>query len=795
MSKKAAKQNISVNKKIISEHRDYFNNNWINLAILFIVWIIIFRELLFGNSWLHDDFPYVYYPGKFLAAVSLADGIFPFWNPYSFSGMPFFADPQIAILYPFNFILKYFVSDSYLSPLAVQNSIVFHFLLLSVFCYFLSKELKFGNFVSLIFSLMFTYSSYMIIHMIHMNLIETVVWLPLLLLLILKFINNQKYIYIILAALIMAVSVLAGYPQCFFYNYIFLSVILFYYIYNSVKIKDYKSVRFISIGLIIFFAISVCISSVQLLPTYIFSENSSRIDIGYEFAKQGSVHPMDIVTLFVPKIFGTFNWNQGAEEVSYWSVKNAGGHQEGSYMYTISTLYLSLLPVLILIPVTGFSFKRKNLKFPVIFFLVLSILILLFSFGGNFFFHQIFYYFVPVFNKFRNPGHITYLFSLCILLITAFGLNEIIKNKEEIKKYFSSKYFIVTASVLVLVFLMSAMGFFKSSSGPAANQQVASWISKQINIFVFLSLIYIALLYAYFNNKINTGIFKLTLLIILFADLYLFAYNQNNGNQNPAVMYKQNSGLITQIKEDQKDELFRVNMRQGSNMLFQRYQGAVDKIQLVEGVNVLNLNRTVPVNNDSNANQVFDLLNVKYKIKVDEKGKAMSLANNEGYLPRAKMFYDVKVISDENQLKEFMKGKEYDFNRTLVLEKSPQNISLPKFDSSDKINSTVNFTEYGLNKIKLEVDTDENGFLFLSEIYYPDWKALVDGKESEIFRTDYCLRSVYLEKGKHTVEFVYDSKEFSLGSKISGITLLLSLIITGVLYFKDRKSVAENQLV
>lgn len=788
MSKKTVKQNISANKKIVSADRDYLNNNWLNLSILFIVWFILFRELIFGSSWLHDDFPYVYYPGKFLAAVSLADGVFPFWNPYSFSGMPFFADPQIAILYPFNFILKYFVTDSYLSPLAVQNSIVIHYLLLSVFCYFLCRELKFSNFVSMIFSLMFTYSSYMIIHMMHMNLIETVVWLPLLLLLILKFINNQKYVYIILAALVMAVSILAGYPQCFFYNYIFLSVILFYYIYKSIRGKDYKSVRFISTGLFIFFAISVCISSVQLLPTYILSENSSRVDIGYEFAKQGSVHPLDIVTLFVPKIFGTFNWNQSAEEVSYWSVKNSGGHQEGSYMYTISTLYLSLLPVLILIPVIRFSLKRKNIKFPVIFFLVLSLIILLFSFGGNFFVHQIFYYFVPVFNKFRNPGHITYLFSFCMLLITAFGLNEIFKNKEEIKKYFSAKYFIITGSALILVFLMSAAGFFSSSSGPSAAPQISSWITKQINIFVFLSLIYLALLYAYFNNKINTGAFQLILTIILFADLYLFAYNQNNGSQNPVTMYKQNSNLINQIKEDQKDELFRVNMRQGSNMLFQRYQGAVDRIQLVEGINVLNLNRIAPVNNDSNVNQVFDLLNVKYKIKVDDKNKSMTLSNNEGYLPRAKMFYDVKIISDENQLKEFMKGKEYDFFNTLVLEKSPVNMSLPKSDSSLKINSTVNITEYGLNKIKLEVDTEENGFLFLSEIYYPDWKVFIDGRESEIYRADYSLRAVYLEKGKHSVEFVYDSEEFSLGSKISGATLLLSLIMIGVFYLKDRKS-------
>ncbi|MDQ3019202.1 MAG: YfhO family protein [Bacteroidota bacterium] len=795
MSKKVTKQNIPEKKKIVSEAREYsilnFNKNWLNLLILGFVWFILFRELLFGNAWLHDDFPYVYYPGKFLAAVSLADGIFPFWNPYSFSGMPFFADPQVAILYPFNFVLKYFVSDSYLSPLAVQNSIVIHYLLLSIFCYYLGKELKFNNFVSLVFSLMFTYSSYMIIHMMHMNLIETVVWLPLLMLLLLKFINRQKYIYIFLAGIVMSFSILAGYPQCFFYNFIFLSVILLYYIYKSIRSKDYKALRFVSAGLFIFFAVSICISLVQLLPTYVLSENSSRVDLGYEFAKQGSVHPLDIVTLFVPKVFGTFNWNESAGEVSYWSVKNAGGHQEGSYMYTISTLYLTLLPVLILIPVIRFSFKRKNLNFPVMLFLILSLVVLLFSLGGNFFVHQIFYYFIPFFNRFRNPGHINYLFSFCILLVTAFGLNEIIKNKGVFKKYFSKKYFVIVASVVVLVFLLTAAGFFKSASGPSASPEIYSWITKQVNIFVFLALIYLSLLYAYFNNKINTGAFQIIFLIVLFADIYLFAYNQNNGNQNPELMYKQNSNLINQIKEDQKDEQFRVNMRQGSNMLFQRYQGAVDKIQLIEGINVLNLNRVIPINKDGVSSQALDLLNVKYKINVDEKSKSKSLTTNPGYLPRAKMFYDVKIIEDENQLKDFMKSNDFDYNKTLVIEKAPPNMTLPdlsKSDSFPQVNSNAVISEYGMNKIRLDVETDENGFLFLSEIYYPDWKAYVDGKETEIYRADFSLRAIYLEKGKHSVELIYESNEFDLGAKISAAAFFLSLVFVGVFYFKDRKS-------
>ena len=126
---------------IIQDKLTYFNKDIINIGILLIFWVIFFRELFtgtswfFGQSWLWDDFPYVFYPGKFLASVSLSNGIFPFWNPYSFGGMPFFADPQVAALYPFNYFLKYFVSNNFLSPLVVQNSLLLHYFICSIFCF------------------------------------------------------------------------------------------------------------------------------------------------------------------------------------------------------------------------------------------------------------------------------------------------------------------------------------------------------------------------------------------------------------------------------------------------------------------------------------------------------------------------------------------------------------------------------------------------------------------------------------------------------------------------------------
>src|SRR5450759_501137 len=44
------------------------------------------------------------YPWKYFTIESLKQGVFPLWNPYSFSGNPHFANLQSGALYPINIL-------------------------------------------------------------------------------------------------------------------------------------------------------------------------------------------------------------------------------------------------------------------------------------------------------------------------------------------------------------------------------------------------------------------------------------------------------------------------------------------------------------------------------------------------------------------------------------------------------------------------------------------------------------------------------------------------------------------
>jgi hypothetical protein len=102
------------------------------------------------------------------------------------------------------------------------------------------------------------------------------------------------------------------------------------------------------------------------------------------------------------------------------------------------------------------------------------------------------------------------------------------------------------------------------------------------------------------------------------------------------------------------------------------------------------------------------------------------------------------------------------------------------------IRSQVNTIKYSPNQIKYQAVLFQPGFLVLSEIYYPGWVAVVDGKPTRILKVNGIFRSVFLKPGKHQVEFRFIPMNFWHGLIISGLTIL-ALIIIGIIRLKKRK--------
>jgi uncharacterized membrane protein YfhO len=143
---------------------------------------------------------------------------------------------------------------------------------------------------------------------------------------------------------------------------------------------------------------------------------------------------------------------------------------------------------------------------------------------------------------------------------------------------------------------------------------------------------------------------------------------------------------------------------------------------------------------------------------------------------------------------EYNPGQNANFNPTEVVyleEKLGKNID-PVTDGA-----SVKITDYRNEKITLEAIATGTNFLLLSEVYYPSWKAYVDGKETEIVKSNYFMRGIVLPAGKHKVEFKYESPKFETGKMASLATnslVMIGLFITLFLLWKEneKKKKAET---
>ena len=73
-------------------------------------------------------------------------------------------------------------------------------------------------------------------------------------------------------------------------------------------------------------------------------------------------------------------------------------------------------------------------------------------------------------------------------------------------------------------------------------------------------------------------------------------------------------------------------------------------------------------------------------------------------------------------------------------------------------------------RIEVEIETDEAGYLVLTDTWFPGWLATVNGEAATIHRANHLFRAVSVEAGKSKVVFEYEPLAFRVGVWISGLT-------------------------
>ncbi len=748
--------------------------------VLLVPLIVFFKEIISLQKYFFEDALYLWYPYMNYLATSLREGHIPFWTPYIFSGMPFY--PDVQTFYPLNWLFGLFIVEGKLPFFIVEYLLLFHLLLAGIFTYIYTRELKIGPIPSLVSAITFMLSGFLVCRTIHPTIVYTIVWLPLILFFLHRALTQNKWKYSIFAGIFLGISMLAGFPQTALHIFYVIALYIILYALCYKRQINIKKKRYYLVVFFVVLLVGIGIAAIQYLPSYVHLQYTLRESMTYTESTTRSLHPLQLITLFVPKFFGS-QTGMATDSVPRWIGEY--GH------YWETCMYMGILPLLLAI----IALIRRREKI-VWFYGIVAGISLLLMLGKYTPIYKVAFYVLPGLNLFKTPGRFSAIFTFSIAILAGFGVEGLF-GKKKLKNHRLIKGILLFFLIYFIFYILFISGIFKKPlvslfmqwteprfRHPELANMAYNNIIKQYGISLIFIILSVVTIFLVLQRKIKKNIAAVIIPILIFVDLYTFGHNFNASDINPDEFYKV-TPLVEYLQREREKEPFRINARQDGYMIFRRNSGDIYRLELLEGYTPLRLKRYAEF--DIPLERKLDLLNVKYRIKVDEENRKMGLVENEDRQARAFMVYDYVLAKDKRVL-ETLKDEGFDYRNKVVLEEKPDKF-IPESLTSPEWNIEIETLEP--NRIELNVMTSIPGILVLSEIYYPAWKAYIDGKETKVYCADYVLRAICIERGKHRIEFVYDSLSFKIGAIISVITfifVILGISLKGRLRFGAKRN-------
>jgi hypothetical protein len=757
------------------------------LLVMLAATVIFYRPVLALQGPIWNDFIEQYFPYRIFASHALRHLSFPFWNPYSFSGMPFFADIQSAVLYPLNLLLVPFSGKQGLSPVVFEYQIVAHILLAGIFTYALVRDFDRSRTASLLAALVYMFGGFTTTHIFHVTMIHALPWFSCALLLLRRSLMRSSILYALGTGISLCCIAFAGHPQLYVYIHYLLGAYLVFHLVEHFRTGG-KPKKALVPAVLFLLAIGSGggLSAVQLLPTSRLGKESLRPEMEYTLSAQGSFRPYRFITLLAPNFFGTPN-NCREKVPFYWGTTKKDV-DPGSHYYWETALYLGVLPLIFAL----LALMVMRSSPPVIFLGVTALGTLFIAMGDATPVYKAAYVLLPGIKLFRNPARIGIIFTLVMAILSAFSADWMIERAPELTHAKKKKGLMVIGSAAACIILAAigfSSGFFKTAvvafilnnnryGNPAeqmnafATQTAYPYAAQQIWIFTLFALLTLAVIAGRLYARLSVRLFSVLLPVMIVIDTLAFGYGFSIIKADPAGIYKQNQ-LIRSIRQEYRNGLFRINSRGsipgsddigGPYMLFRRNEGTVHEIFLMEGYNPLRLKRQLM----DRKTPTLDILNIRYKINVDEATGQRGIVPHPTGLPRARLVFSYRVITDESAIMPLVHEEEFDHVNSVVLEEQPEGIPPGQQRTG---NPSARIASYDCNRIVTETTAEQPSLLVLSEVYYPAWKATIDGKPAKVLRADYALRAIAVPAGSHRVVCYYDDADFNRGLLITLVTL------------------------
>lgn len=718
------------------------------------------------------------YPWKTFAIDSFKNSSFPLWNPYNFSGSPLLANFQSAVFYPFNF--AYLL----LPQIWAWNSLVIlqPFLAL-LFTFFYARKIGISKIGSFFASFTLAFSSFMTVWLEYNTIGHVILWLPLVLLSLEKLSEKKTVIWSLILVISIVSSLFAGHIQIFIY------LLIFVLIYSLIRIR--KKILF----LVSLLVLSLGVGAIQLIPGMELIAQAARSAHSYDLiVNKILIQSWQLVMLVVPDFFG----NPATR--NYWI----------SDTYVGDVIYIGLIPIFFII-FTFFNKKNFFIKFFMSTTVLLFVLITL-----NPITFLIYKINIPVISA-SSSNLLVFILCFSMSILCGLGVDVFIKNKYSIKKY----SLILTPLILIFIFLwltvlvVPKLHWFSWEGNLSISLRNLLYSTVILTVGLFLFLI------AIINNKAKQ-VLVIGLLLVTVFDLWryfqkfnpfsppeftfpktsVFEFIKNNNGINRFWGY--GSGAIEANFATQ----YSIFSADGYDPLYPKRYGEFiqasknGKIQIQFTTQTRSDAFIAPGfgEQDLPSNKfrlrVMDALGIRYVLDRNENANTehtfpsdrfsliyqkdgWKIFENKKAAPRIFLTSDYEVAKNREEFESIFFADDFDPSSTIILE---EDLKDQRFSDSNH-RSNIEALSYGPNEIEFKTNADGDRLLFISDAYYPGWKAFVNGKETKIYRANYTFRAIVVPLRANRVKFTYDPLSFKLGYAIS----LVSLAMLGIFLLTIKK--------
>lgn len=777
-----------------------------------VVLFIYYSPILSGKKLVQNDFVQAVGSLKEATDYSKSSSEEILWSNSMFSGMPVWRG------YSSNFIKQFHIAISNTIPspilLGMMGFIGFYILMLSIGCNF---------WIAFLASSAFVFSSFNIISIEagHINKVYDMALMAPVIGGIIFTYKKRYWLGAAITALFLSLHIFYGHYQITYYLIICILFVVLYFLHQSILFKQINLFIKSSLILILSAAIAVGPNISQIWTTKVYSKSTQRegselaskienskkgLDKDYTFAWSNGI--TEVLSIYIPYIHGgSSNEELGQNSDSYKALTSNGVPKSeaksfikniplywGNQPFTSGPIYFGATVFFLFI--LSLFLVKDNIRW---WMLALSVLAIALSWGKNFeVLSNIFYDYVPLYNKFRSVTMIMSIAQITFPLMAGYALLQISKSTLTEKQFIHGLKWSVIICVGISLFFALFGGVifdFSSDNDAQLKQQFPDWLlqailqdrENKLQSDALRSLIIVVIsggvLWAFLKSKITSTMMYVGLSVLVLLDLTLVdkRYLNNSSFKPASFMDSQALGLTEIDAAILKDTSYhrvlnfsKSPFNDATTSFYHKSAGGYSAIKLGRYQDLIE--RQLSKNNIN----AYNMLNIKYFIVPDQKTQQPMLQQNPDALGNAWFVNKYEVAANADAEMNCLDTLNTRLSACISKDfaKDVQGVAT----GSDSL-SQIKLVAYHPNRLAYNSTTTSDRLAIFSEIYYqPGWNAYIDGKLTPHVRANYVLRGLKVPAGNHKIEFKFEPEHYFLTEKISLYgSILLILFIVGIL--------------